>query len=199
MADATMVIANAFNLFGLAPSDLWNAYNWNAFKWGEGTADSIQYINKNIANTSTYDSSLAKNTDKNIANTATYDSAVAKNTDKAIANTATYDSSLVKKTDKNIANTSTYDSALAKSTIKLIEDAFIPDSDVEADPAKVISNDLSFGGDLSSEVLQDGTQVWDYVFVKPSINAKDRSTATFTSATNGSTAWTSGSTTTIWS
>lgn len=32
-----MTITNSVRAFGGGPSSLWNAYNWNAFKWGEGT------------------------------------------------------------------------------------------------------------------------------------------------------------------
>lgn len=39
MADFSITIANSVNTFGPAPSDKWAAYEWNAFTWGEGTAD----------------------------------------------------------------------------------------------------------------------------------------------------------------
>lgn len=39
MADFTQTITNAVRCFGLGPSSKWNSYAWNAFKWGDGTAD----------------------------------------------------------------------------------------------------------------------------------------------------------------
>lgn len=39
MADFTKTMTNSLNLFGGAPSNKWASYNWNAFIWGEGTAD----------------------------------------------------------------------------------------------------------------------------------------------------------------
>lgn len=33
-----ITVTNTLRAFGNGPSSLWNAYNWNAFKWGEGTA-----------------------------------------------------------------------------------------------------------------------------------------------------------------
>jgi len=37
VADFTKTITVSVNLFGVAPSNKWNAHNWNAFLWGEGT------------------------------------------------------------------------------------------------------------------------------------------------------------------
>lgn len=37
MADFTKNISNTVNVFGMSPTSLWGDYNWNAFKWGEGT------------------------------------------------------------------------------------------------------------------------------------------------------------------
>lgn len=39
MADFTITISNSVNTFGPAPSNKWEAFEWNAFAWGEGTAD----------------------------------------------------------------------------------------------------------------------------------------------------------------
>lgn len=41
MADLTQTINESLNLFGGAPTNFWNSYNWNAFKWGEGTNTQI--------------------------------------------------------------------------------------------------------------------------------------------------------------
>jgi hypothetical protein len=51
MANYNITISNSLNTFGLAPSDKWNDWNWNAFKWGEGTEDLQVFINL-IVNTS---------------------------------------------------------------------------------------------------------------------------------------------------
>ncbi len=51
MADHNITISNSLNTFGPAPTDLWNEWNWNAFKWGEGTADLQVFVNL-IVNTS---------------------------------------------------------------------------------------------------------------------------------------------------
>jgi hypothetical protein len=52
VADYSISISNSLNLFGPAPSDLWNAYAWNAFLWGEGTEDLQVIVTKVIENTS---------------------------------------------------------------------------------------------------------------------------------------------------
>lgn len=51
MADHNISISNSLNTFGPAPSDKWNDWNWNAFKWGEGTEDLQVFVNL-IVNTS---------------------------------------------------------------------------------------------------------------------------------------------------
>lgn len=53
MADYNVTINNSVNTFGPAPSNLWNAYNWNSFLWGEGTSDLAVYVNL-IVNTSSF-------------------------------------------------------------------------------------------------------------------------------------------------
>lgn len=52
MTDYNVSINNSMNLFGPAPTDLWNAYAWNAFLWGEGTADLQVIVTKVIENSS---------------------------------------------------------------------------------------------------------------------------------------------------
>lgn len=39
MADFTQTISVGINCFGVAPSSKWLAWNWNEFRWGEGTVD----------------------------------------------------------------------------------------------------------------------------------------------------------------
>lgn len=51
MANFNITISNSLNTFGLAESDKWGSYNWNAFLWGEGTMD-LQTILNLIVNTS---------------------------------------------------------------------------------------------------------------------------------------------------
>ena len=53
MAAFTITVTNRLNLFGPAGTDLWNAYNWNAFKWGEGTKDLTTTTRKVVTNTLT--------------------------------------------------------------------------------------------------------------------------------------------------
>lgn len=33
----SMTVTSSVKVFGSDPTDLWGAYNWNAFAWGEGT------------------------------------------------------------------------------------------------------------------------------------------------------------------
>lgn len=56
--------------------------------------------------------------------------------------------------------------------------------------AKVVLQDLVFTEDLSSESLGSGNG-YSYVFPKPSTNAEDRSTPTYTDVSAGSTTYTS--------
>ena len=44
MADFTQTIRNGVGVVGGGPASLWNAHNWAAFKWGEGTLDIGQII-----------------------------------------------------------------------------------------------------------------------------------------------------------
>src|SRR3990167_3845174 len=37
MAELETTISENINVFGVAPSNKWNEYNWGAFLWGEGT------------------------------------------------------------------------------------------------------------------------------------------------------------------
>lgn len=48
MADLTITISESLNVFGPAPSNKWNEYNWNAFFYGEGNnaiAVSYEFLN----------------------------------------------------------------------------------------------------------------------------------------------------------
>src|SRR3990167_5823929 len=74
MADHTITISNSLNLFGGSPSSLWNAYNWGAFKWGEGTVNVIWDLDHLISNSLTLDSAVIKDSEKVISNTLTVSS-----------------------------------------------------------------------------------------------------------------------------
>jgi hypothetical protein len=53
VAALSKTVTNRLNVFGPAPSNKWNAYNWNAFIWGEGTATLQKSIFKVLAETIT--------------------------------------------------------------------------------------------------------------------------------------------------
>ena len=59
MADFTKTITNSINCFGPAPSNKWNAHDWNAFLWGEGNTDHIVNVGKVISNTLAMTDSLS--------------------------------------------------------------------------------------------------------------------------------------------
>lgn len=68
MATHVVTIANSLRVFGIAPTDNWAAWNWNAFLWGEGTADlGITFI-KMIQNSVTPDTAIGKTFTKMIEN-----------------------------------------------------------------------------------------------------------------------------------
>lgn len=50
MAALSQTIRNGIGIVGGGPASLWNAHNWNAFKWGEGTLDIGQIVVKGITN-----------------------------------------------------------------------------------------------------------------------------------------------------
>ncbi len=39
MTEFNVTVAESVNVFGGSPSSKWGDYNWNAFKWGEGTTE----------------------------------------------------------------------------------------------------------------------------------------------------------------
>lgn len=55
-----MTVTNAVNLFGIAPSNKWNAYNWNEFLWGEGTTDLVTETTKVLGNSVTISEAISK-------------------------------------------------------------------------------------------------------------------------------------------
>jgi hypothetical protein len=68
MANLTQTISNGIGLFGPAPSNKWNALNWNAFLWGEGNTDLAVSFVKVLAETITLADSLAKSAGPVISN-----------------------------------------------------------------------------------------------------------------------------------
>lgn len=58
MANLTKTITNSVNTFG-GITDLWGSWNWNAFKWGEGTADLPVAVIHLITNTLTPTETIA--------------------------------------------------------------------------------------------------------------------------------------------
>lgn len=69
MANFTITISNSLNVFGIAPADLWNAYDWNAFLWGEGTTDLPVTVGKVLDNSTSSDSSQTRSQAHSIDNT----------------------------------------------------------------------------------------------------------------------------------
>lgn len=68
MTALSQVIANRVGLFGPAPSDKWNAFNWGSFLWGEGTIDLAVQFQKLLPNSLSVSDSLAKTLSRQIAN-----------------------------------------------------------------------------------------------------------------------------------
>lgn len=64
----TKTITNSLNLFGPAPSDKWQAYNWNAFKWGEGTAPMVKNPRKVLVASITLTDAFTKSQIRTISN-----------------------------------------------------------------------------------------------------------------------------------
>lgn len=71
MAAFTITITNSINLFGPAPSNKWNQYSWNSFKWGEGTNGLPKDVAKVVDNSLTLDSSVGKTAKKTVTNALT--------------------------------------------------------------------------------------------------------------------------------
>ena len=69
MTDHSITVANSLNLFGVAPSDKWNAYAWNAFLWGEGTADLGVAVVHLISNSLTLSDAYGKGVTKLVSET----------------------------------------------------------------------------------------------------------------------------------
>lgn len=69
MANFTITISNSLNTFGPAPSDKWNQFNWNAFLWGEGTADLTVAVDKLLTNSLGFSDTIGLQSGKLILNT----------------------------------------------------------------------------------------------------------------------------------
>jgi hypothetical protein len=75
VADFNINISNSLNVFGIAPSNKWGAWNWGAFLWGEGTADLQVSVVKLISESLTVDESYSgQSVTKLIAESFTVDS-----------------------------------------------------------------------------------------------------------------------------
>lgn len=106
---------------------------------------------------------------------------------------------LICEVDKSIANSITPSEAVLQFGFdKELSESLSMTDEFSRGSELTIYNTLSPTGDLSSETLAIGG--WNYLFVKPSTNAEDRNLATFTTQSNASTTWTSGTaTSTTWS
>lgn len=87
---------------------------------------------------------------------------------------------------------------LVRSIEKLVTNSFSTDSALtEKNPVKLISNSLSPTSETTSEGLTIGN--YSYVFIKPTTQAEDRQSTTWT-GTSTTTSWTSGTNaSTTWS
>ncbi len=64
MAAYSQVVSSTLELFGIAPSNVWDAWNWDEFTWGEGTADLITVTTKVLDSTVIPDSDVVKSSVK---------------------------------------------------------------------------------------------------------------------------------------
>lgn len=60
MAAFSKTIRNGIGIVGGGPASLWNAYNWGAFKWGEGTRDIGQNVVHGVGSSFSPTSSVGK-------------------------------------------------------------------------------------------------------------------------------------------
>jgi hypothetical protein len=106
---------------------------------------------------------------------------------------------LICEVEKAISNAITPSEAVLTFEVdKLFQEAITPSDEYIKDTERTIENTLSPSFETSDETLTNGT--WDYVFIKPSANAENRNLATFTTQSNASTTWSSGTaTSTSWS
>ena len=74
------------------------------------------------------------------------------------------------------------------SVEKLIANSLAPDTTIATEVQKIIQNNLTMSGELSSEVLTNGD--WRIVFVSDTINVEERDMATWTSGSAASTSFT---------
>ena len=77
---------------------------------------------------------------------------------------------------------------------KVIENSQASDSSVSKEPTKVIDNSQESTFEMSSETLQDGSGYY-YVFIRPSSDAENRASTTYTETSDPSTTWTSATVT----
>ena len=80
MADYTITISESLNVFGPAPSDKWSEYNWNAFKWGEGTNIVLLGVGAVLSDTPTLSDAFSALTDVSLSDSITPSDAVTNET-----------------------------------------------------------------------------------------------------------------------
>ena len=104
----------------------------------------------------------------------------------------------ITETEKLVTNSLAPDSALSFDVAKQIDNTVTPTDDYAFDVDKSVTNSLAPSFETSNEELKNGA--WNYVFRRPSTNAENRTTATFTTQANATTTWTSSTaTSTSWS
>lgn len=187
MADFSTTCLNSLNVFGTA--DRWNAYNWNAFIWGDGTADLETRTTKVIDNSVTVTSDDVRYIFKVIDNAITPASDVVKYLVHYIDSSITPTSDVVKYSVKVIDNTLAPVSDVVKIIVKVMDDGFSVDSDMVVVFTKVLDNDLAMVADMYLESLQEPNG-WYYVFTGDATNIENRVNTAYASRTSMASAWT---------
>ncbi len=187
MANFTTTCLNTLNVFGR--SDQWNDYNWNAFIWGDGTADlPIRFI-KVIDNSIAPDTTIPiKITIKVIDNAITPTSDMVKYAIKVVDNSLTPTSDMVKYAVKVIDNALPVDSDSVRYYVKVIDNSITPDNDIVKTYVVVIDNTIDTDIDMYLESLQEPNG-WYYVFPGDATNIENRVRATYISGTTSASGW----------
>ncbi len=188
MTNFSKTCTNILNVFGRA--DLWNDYDWNAFKWGDGTADLPIRFTKVIDNTVTPDTTIPiKIFVKVVDNSVTPTSDMVKYFSKVVDNAITPTSDMVKYAIKVIDNSITPASDMVLYFVKVIDNATSVDTDMVMVFTKILDNDLAVTADMVSESLQEPNG-WYYVFTGDATNIEDKVTTTYASgAGNSAASW----------
>lgn len=108
---------------------------------------------------------------------------------KGVSNTVTPTSAFAAKyVTKVYVNSTNLTTATAKHVVHVFTNDLPVVSTPIKQPKKVYLQTLLYVGDMTSEQVGDG--LWARVFIKPTTNAEQRTTATFTAATGASTTYT---------